>query len=85
MKKMKNYFLVMMVTLMMIIPALSGTSTVKAQVELEDVMDYANDAVSLFERIFCPDGPKLRCKGGECSQGACISFRSICYDAGKKC
>ena len=79
--------IISMLSLMLFTPAFIGTSTVKAQTfsDVEDFIEAADLGLDLIERIFCPDGPKLRCKGGVCLQGSCISFRSVCYEEGKKC
>jgi hypothetical protein len=91
MKKMKNYFLVMMVSLMMIMPALTGTNATYAKSNVTNVTLASTDwtaygtlIVELWEMLedaFCPETPQNRCKNGSCQSGACISFRQSCGGA----
>jgi len=84
----------MMVSLMMIMPALTGTNATyaKSNVTLAyadfDWLAAAGAVQGLFEAIeglFCPDTPQNRCKGGVCQSGACISFRTACGTNGSSC
>jgi hypothetical protein len=88
MKKMKNYFLAAMVSFMMLMPALTGTSATYANSNVTNVTLASFDwqaaaqlAISLWDMIedaFCPETPQNRCKNGTCQSGACISFRESC-------
>ncbi len=61
------------IILMMIIPALSGTSNAKA----DDITGVGTILEAVVD-LFCPEHPQNRCKHGECKDGACISFRKAC-------
>lgn len=88
MKKMKNYFLAAMVSFMMLMPALTGTSATYANSNVTNVTlasfnweIAAKTFIALWEMIedaLCPDTPQNRCKHGTCQSGACISFRAAC-------
>ena len=77
-----------MVSLMMIMPALTGTNATYAKSNVTNVTLASTDLVPIvkviaelinaIEDAFCPETPQNRCKRGVCSTGACISFRSAC-------
>jgi hypothetical protein len=95
MKKMRNVFLVVMVSFMMLMPAFSGTNATYAKSNV--TLAYAGGfdwlaATGLvkgiyeaLEGLFCPDTPQNRCKGGVCQSGSCISFRAACGSNGSDC
>ena len=93
--KMKKYFLVVMVSFMMLMPAITGTNATyaKSNVTLAyaggiDWLAAAGVVKGLYEALedlFCPDTPQNRCKNGTCQSGACISFRAACGEIGSNC
>ena len=95
MKRMKNYFLVAMVSFMMLMPAITGTNATYAKSNVTNVTLASIDWLAaagviqgLFEAIeglFCPDTPQNRGTGGVCQSGSCISFRAACGDNGSGC
>ena len=75
----------MMVTFMMIIPALSGNNATYANSKVTlasgnwvEIATLLVEALVVIEELFCPETPQNRCKHGKCGQGACISFRPAC-------
>lgn len=43
-------------------------------VQVGDVVDI----IQIIVDVACPETPRKVCKGGNCEQGACISFRKHC-------
>ena len=84
-----------MVSFMMVMPALTGTSATYANSNVTnvtianiDIGDAIELAIQLWDAIseaFCPDEPQNRCKNNKCGSGACISFRPACGTIGSVC
>lgn len=94
---MKIILVALMLSSMIIAPALSGISSTYAFVaaeddgseedasDLTDAAAIAAASAGLIKALFCPNTPQNRCKHGVCSTGACISFRSSCGTLGSGC
>ena len=74
-----------MVSFMMLMPALTGTSATYAKSNITlastnwaEIVKMVVELIEAVEDAFCPETPQNRCKNGECGTGACISFRPAC-------
>lgn len=90
MKKIKKLVIVTMMSLMMVVPALTGSNATHAEDggtigQVISGVEIIKDLVESIEDLFCPENPQNRCKNGVCQSGACISFRPSCSTLGSGC
>jgi hypothetical protein len=90
MKKMKKLVIVAMMSLMLVVPALTGSNATHAEDgvnpgQVISVIEIVKDLAEAIEDLFCPENPQNRCKNGVCQSGACISFRPSCNNLGSGC
>jgi hypothetical protein len=69
----KKLFKSLLIGCLLVGPSFISQNTAKADV----ISDIAKIADSITHLI-CPEVVQDRCKGGECMDGACISFRKAC-------